>query len=628
MTSKRKRLPKEIKDRLLVDAMHRCCLCPQHEDVTDIHHIVPISEDGPNTEDNLMVVCPTCHAKIHRIRGRYTPEQLRMYKERWVSLCAKGLTLEERLAEEPGINLFIKPILQRGKSGKQGKAYPYLKALLDGLIEAAPNWMKAPAKFVSSLSEQLKDKGKEENKQLEKEIQGISEDELRAIIGEAGWEQREDIEFIVGRVKLIPEILKTIDYRFDKVDETHEEIIKLLKKLLPQELIIQNGGVGFGHVDNVTIIQKPSAEKSSGKEEVESKLRVFTSKLPVTGSKLFGREQQLVQLDEAWANEHCHILSFVAWGGVGKSALVNEWLGGMERKSWDGARRVYGWSFYSQGTREDRQASGDAFLAHALEWFGDKETAESSKSAWDKGVRLAELIRQEKTLLILDGLEPLQYPPGPMQGRLKDQGLQALLRELCHGMEGLCVISTREKIEDLETHLDHAVKREFLETLTPEAGMKVLRNEGVKGTDKELKDVSEEFGGHALALTLLGNYLSVVHDGEIRKRDLMPVLTEDEEKGGHARRVMQFYEDWLKETAELDILYLMGLFDRPAELVRELIGGDERFFEPDVESNLQTTEEGIESGYNYNKNLPLVQAIEKGARGAYWDILRQLRKGE
>ncbi len=301
--------------------------------------------------------------------------------------------------------------------------------------------------------------------------------------------------------------------------------------------------------------------------EEQSELRVFTSKLPVTGSKLFGREEQLVQLDEAWAKEHCHILSFVAFGGVGKTALVNEWLGRMERKSWDGARRVYGWSFYSQGTKEDRQASGDTFLVHALEWFGDKDTAESSKSAWDKGVRLAELIRQEKTLLILDGLEPLQYPPGPMQGRLKDQGLQALLRELCHGMDGLSVISTREKIEDLETYLDKAVKRVELETLTPEAGMEVLRNEGVKGTDKELKEASKEFGGHALALTLLGRYLAKRFGGEIRKRDTIPQLAYPKDvQGKHARNVMGSYVKWLKGSAELDILYLMGLFDRPAEM--------------------------------------------------------------
>jgi len=96
--ARRRAIPRAVRDRLLVEAMHRCCLCPEHHDVTDLHHIVPISEDGPNTEDNLMVVCPTCHAKIHRLRNRYTPEQLRMYKERWVRLCGLGLPLDVRMA--------------------------------------------------------------------------------------------------------------------------------------------------------------------------------------------------------------------------------------------------------------------------------------------------------------------------------------------------------------------------------------------------------------------------------------------------------------------------------------------------------------------------------------------------
>ncbi|MEW6618962.1 MAG: tetratricopeptide repeat protein [bacterium] len=105
MAHQRKAIPEDIKDRLSVEAMHRCCLCPQHENLTDIHHIVPISEKGPNTEENLMVVCPTCHAKIHRIRTMYTPRQLKMYKERWVNLCAQGLPLEERIRKAPGILL-------------------------------------------------------------------------------------------------------------------------------------------------------------------------------------------------------------------------------------------------------------------------------------------------------------------------------------------------------------------------------------------------------------------------------------------------------------------------------------------------------------------------------------------
>jgi tetratricopeptide (TPR) repeat protein len=97
--AKRKPIPKDMRNQVLVDAVHRCCLCPEHHDVVDLHHVVPISEDGPNTADNLMAVCPTCHAKIHRIRKRYTVEQLRMYKERWVKLHALGLPLDVRIAQ-------------------------------------------------------------------------------------------------------------------------------------------------------------------------------------------------------------------------------------------------------------------------------------------------------------------------------------------------------------------------------------------------------------------------------------------------------------------------------------------------------------------------------------------------
>jgi len=70
-----------------------------------------------------------------------------------------------------------------------------------------------------------------------------------------------------------------------------------------------------------------------------------------------------------------------------------------------------------------------------------------------------------------------------------------------------------------------------------------------------------------------------------------------------------------------------ALGEHPAELVRDLIDGDQRFFEPTVDTDSQTTGNGDTTNYNYNQNLPLIQAIRKGARGAYWDILRQIRRG-
>jgi tetratricopeptide (TPR) repeat protein len=270
-------------------------------------------------------------------------------------------------------------------------------------------------------------------------------------------------------------------------------------------------------------------------------------------------------LDAAWENPKTNVVSLVAWGGVGKTALVNKHLLQMGEDHYRGAERVYGWSFYSQGAREGGQASADPFIAAALEWFGDPEMAKSGQLPWDKGERLAELVQEQRTILILDGLEPLQYPPGEMGGRLKDPGLCCLLRSLARHNPGLVIVTTRLEVDDLKEFVGTSVKRFHLEHLSPEAGAAYLEHLGVKGKPEELKQAVGEFESHALALTLLGSYLAVVYQGDIRQRDKIARLTKERKQGGHARRVMESYERWFQGQPELNILHMMGLFDRPAE---------------------------------------------------------------
>jgi radical SAM superfamily enzyme YgiQ (UPF0313 family) len=67
-----------------------------------------------------------------------------------------------------------------------------------------------------------------------------------------------------------------------------------------------------------------------------------------------------------------------------------------------------------------------------------------------------------------------------------------------------------------------------------------------------------------------------------------------------------------------------SLGDRPARLVRDLIAGDQRFFEPEEHEPCAETR-GQQGDHNYHANRALAEAIDGGARGAYWDILRKLR---
>ncbi len=64
--------------------------------------------------------------------------------------------------------------------------------------------------------------------------------------------------------------------------------------------------------------------------------KVSLSRLPVTGKELFGRETELTLLDDAWAEDGTHIVTLTAWGGVGKSALVNRWLNKMAGNNYCG----------------------------------------------------------------------------------------------------------------------------------------------------------------------------------------------------------------------------------------------------------------------------------------------------
>ncbi len=291
--------------------------------------------------------------------------------------------------------------------------------------------------------------------------------------------------------------------------------------------------------------------------------RISIARLPTSGAELFGREAELQLLDDAWASEKTNIVSFVAWGGVGKTALVNHWLKKrMARDNYRGAERVYGWSFFSQGTSE-RAASADLFIDQALRWFGDKDP--NAGSPWGKGERLANYLRQSRTLLVLDGLEPLQHPPGSQEGRLKDAAMQALLVELAAHQPGLCIISTRERIGDLIEFDDSMVVKHDLDYLSPQAGAQILRSLQVKGDDEELEQASRELGGHAFSLTLLGSYLEEVFQGDITKRNEIENLFEDTRYGEKAQAMIAAYEKWFGEGMELAILRLLGFFDRPAD---------------------------------------------------------------
>ncbi len=295
---------------------------------------------------------------------------------------------------------------------------------------------------------------------------------------------------------------------------------------------------------------------------------ISPSRLSHGADRLFGRDDELARLDKAWKNSKTHLIAIIAWGGAGKTALASHWQAGLARRNHDGAS-YFDWSFYDRDASE-QGASADMFIKAALLFFGDKETAENA-APWDKGTRLAELVSRHRTLLILDGLEALQYPPGPRAGQLKDPTLLALLKGLAQKNQGLCVVTSRERLTDLNPFGDTTVQQWNLKHLSVPAGTALLKHVGVTATESEIIKLVDDVKGHALTLNLLGRYLVKTNKGgsAIPER-VMFDKADANIHGEHAFNMLAAYEHRLSRGDEneircLAILRVLGLFGRPAD---------------------------------------------------------------
>jgi len=395
--------------------------------------------------------------------------------------------------------------------------------------------------------------------------------------------------------------------------------------------------VSAATLDLAPMLRALGAEQVAGQPEGVLTLvtaDVDISKLPDTyAKKLYGRDREMADLVSAWDKANTRIFAFDAMGGAGKTALVYHFVQALKASGWRGARSVFAWSFYSQGSNEDRQTSADDFFKAAYRHFGGVGAA-LPRDPHQKGVDLAHLVQKQRALLILDGLEPLQYAAGSRGGAesstqvggIKDPGVKALLSLLSDDNPGLCIVTTRIKLAELSG--GEGVTFEQLDEIPLMDAIALLRDLGVEpstppakfklppardfaaltppyklppayapreGDDraampalvaKDFIEAVKELKGHALALTLVGGFLAEHHHGDIRKIHELPDLAHL----GAARerapyRVMRAIEIALaNRIAEMDasekpadvaagrqlaLLFFLGFFDRPAE--RELL---------------------------------------------------------
>ncbi|GAB6140851.1 hypothetical protein JCM14076_15800 [Methylosoma difficile] len=344
----------------------------------------------------------------------------------------------------------------------------------------------------------------------------------------------------------------------------------MFKKLLPSKTIIDNS-------TNVKNIKNSTITISLGESQEEIiPPNLYHLSEPTTA--LIGRQAELKQLTERFTDGKTRLAIIVAAGGIGKSALTYEWLReiGKPEHNYHGKTRIFGWSFYSQGSH-NTFTNSQPFFSAVLPFLG---ITEIPKDEIEKARLLARECQKQPCLLILDGLEPLQYAENlpSMNGELQDSALKEFILQFRRAAgQSFVLLSSRQPLVELKKWQAEHFLNLPLATLPHSDGATLLAKLGVQGNDTERQAISQDLNGHALSLVLMGHLLREYHEGDPRYANELNrfplyqrgtegdfINTDAEKDSRHALRVLDYY-DSLQDAVSRCFLQLLGLFDRPMQ---------------------------------------------------------------
>ena len=233
--------------------------------------------------------------------------------------------------------------------------------------------------------------------------------------------------------------------------------------------------------------------------------------------------------------------------------MTDEWLQQIATHNYYGKTRVFGWSFYSQGSH-NTFTNSQPFFSAVLPFLGIREIP---KDEIEKARLLARCLQQQPCLLILDGLEPLQYAQNlaAMNGEVQDSALKEFILQFRKTPgKSFVLFSSRQPLVELKKwQADHFLSLD-LKTLPHQDGAELLQALGVTGKAAERQAIRKDLNGHALSLVLMGHLLVEHYQGDCHYvKELPPLISahgdSDAEKDSrHALRVLDYY-DSLQDAA-------------------------------------------------------------------------------
>jgi tetratricopeptide (TPR) repeat protein len=268
-----------------------------------------------------------------------------------------------------------------------------------------------------------------------------------------------------------------------------------------------------------------------------------------------GRGDLLGALGGTWQDEERPlVVGLVGFGGEGKTSVVRRFVDSLLEGGDDELSGVFWWQF-------SESAGPDEFLAAALEYLTKDRLIAASISGPARAEVAASLLEKGRYLFVLDGLEAVQHQSDDQYGAMADPDLLAFLRfAAVPGHNSLCLLTSRAPVFDLLPYVTYL--HMDVDALSVDAGRALLRRLGVFGSDAAIDQVVEDWGRHALSLSLLASYLLRRHDGDVRRVTVLPPLDPSKSRDEMAARILREYDSCLS-AQERRFLVAFSVFRAP-----------------------------------------------------------------
>src|ERR1022692_4589053 len=272
-----------------------------------------------------------------------------------------------------------------------------------------------------------------------------------------------------------------------------------------------------------------------------------------------GREAKLQELKD-WLQSPVtpdRVISVVAAGGTGKTALVNKAL---HEATLSDRAGVFVWSFY-----EDPHT--DASLRAAYTYYTGEKDAPAGGML--ERLQLA-LSGDAPHVMVLDGLEGVQSEGDHgRRGELEEMQLRRLVRALAGGVgNARALVTSGLPLVDLGSWTGSGHRAIALDDLELPVALDVLRAWGVKGDDAALAraikplDIGSFY--HALSVAVLGSYLGNFAGGDPNRAPEFSLQAAEEADEPKARKLYRILEQYARALTpvERDLLARLSLFPR------------------------------------------------------------------